>query len=174
MAARQNQRWEQNIIFLMHNFIKAVIQAEGGLWVSLIVCDIQENSSFQMPRRALPSARASLPSGFNYQAKGLQSQFLNLFFSQFLQRSFFGDPWGLHVRERVLGAEWHLFLPLSPRLSSPPPADLCMYPVAIRYTQCDLILIMGFSHTLTHLGQFWKDQTIPSTERRAHGCEKKL
>lgn len=71
MAARQNQRWEQNITFLMHNFIKAVIQAEGGLWVSLIVSDIQENSSFQMPPGALPSAQASLPSGFNYQAKGL-------------------------------------------------------------------------------------------------------
>lgn len=52
MAARQNQRREQNITFLMHNFIKAVIQAEGGLWVSLIACDIQENSSFQKPRRA--------------------------------------------------------------------------------------------------------------------------
>ena len=66
MAARQNQRREQNITFLMHNFIKAVMQAEGGLWVSLIVCDIQENSSFQTPRRAAPSARAFLPSGFNY------------------------------------------------------------------------------------------------------------
>ena len=62
MAARQNQRWEQNIRYLMHNFIKAESQAEGGLWVSLIVCDIQENSSFQMARRA----QASLPSGFNY------------------------------------------------------------------------------------------------------------
>lgn len=76
MAARQNQRREQNITFLMHNFIKAVIRAEGGLWVSLIVCDIQENSSFQTPQRASASARAFLPTGFNYQAKGpLSSQF---------------------------------------------------------------------------------------------------
>lgn len=66
MAARQNRRGEQNVTFLMHNFIKAVIQAEGGLWISVIVCDIQENSSFQTPRRASPSARACLPSGFNY------------------------------------------------------------------------------------------------------------
>lgn len=51
MAARRSQRREQNIIFLIHHFLKALIQAEGGLWVSLIcVCDVQEKSSFQMPR----------------------------------------------------------------------------------------------------------------------------
>lgn len=71
MAARLSQGQEQSMIFLMHNFIKLVIQAEGAFWVSLIVCDIQENSSSQTPQRASPSAQALLPSGFNYQAKGL-------------------------------------------------------------------------------------------------------
>lgn len=60
IVAKQNQRWEQNATFLMHNFIKAVIQPEGSLWLPLIVCDIQENSSFQMPWKASPSAQAFL------------------------------------------------------------------------------------------------------------------
>lgn len=57
LAARQKQTGKQNKAFLMHYFTKAVIQAEGSLWISLIVCDIQENSTFQMPRRSSPSAR---------------------------------------------------------------------------------------------------------------------
>ncbi len=39
--------------------------------------------------------------------------------------------------------------PLPPQPSPPAPAYLRMYPVANKYTLCDLILIRGFLHTFT-------------------------
>lgn len=52
------------------------------------------------------------------------------------------------MRERVLGAEWNLALPSFPHLLHTL-QDLRMYPVTIKHTHCDLILNMGFPHTLT-------------------------
>lgn len=160
MAARQNQSMEQNnITFLMHNFMKPVIQAEGGLWVSLIVCDIQENSSFSNAWESL----AFCAGFFFHQALITKPKdFAGLNSETCFSHSLYSAPSsGLHgdsMCKRGCQEQESALIPPPPQHPSPP-----MYPVAIKYTWCDLILIMGFSHTLTQpWGDVGKSHMIPT------------